>query len=183
LPNVVVSAGREHRDYTTLTEALPTDASLYVADHSNFSPNAKGRHPSTWPIGTKRAALDPSELRDLYSRAALVVVPVVETTFPAGITTVLEAMAMGKAVVVSATDGLRGVLDDDGSVVFVAPADAAALQRAITSLLADPAKRSAIGRRARRTVLEKYSLDAYVDALARHLDEVAAESPAKNSVG
>jgi glycosyltransferase involved in cell wall biosynthesis len=171
--NLVVSAGKEHRDYATLVSALPGSAELFVADHSPFSPAASGVAPESWPERIQRGPLGPVELRKLYSRAAVVVVPVVDTTFPAGITTLLEAMAMGKAVIVSETHALSGVVDNGRSGVVVRPDDARGLGEAIEALLADPCRRQALGGEARRAVTERYDLDSYVDALADHLADVA----------
>ena len=92
---LVVSAGREHRDYRTLVAALPPGARLTIADHSLFTPQATRRDPDVWPSTVERVALDAVGLRELYGRAAIVVVPVVESLMPAGITTLLEAMSMG----------------------------------------------------------------------------------------
>jgi glycosyltransferase involved in cell wall biosynthesis len=171
--NLVASAGKEHRDYATLVSALPGSAELFVADHSPFSPAASSLAPPSWPERIQRGPLGPVELRKLYDRAAVVVVPVVDTTFPAGITTLLEAMAMGKAVIVSGTNALSGVVDDGRSGVVVPPGDARRLAEAIEALLADPRRRQALGDEARRTVTDKYDLDSYADALADHLADVA----------
>ena len=95
--DLVVSAGREHRDYETLLAAMPSKARLVIADGSPFSPNASRRNPTAWPADVVRKPFSPVELRELYARAAVVAVPVVETTFPAGITTLVEALSHGQS--------------------------------------------------------------------------------------
>jgi glycosyltransferase involved in cell wall biosynthesis len=110
----------------------------------------------------------------MYARATVVVVPVVESPFPFGITTLLEAMSMGKAVIVSGTEGLRGLVNDGETGLVVAPGDPAALRTAVVDLLADPEKRRRLGQAARRTAVEQYGLDLYVDRLAHHLGLVGA---------
>jgi glycosyltransferase involved in cell wall biosynthesis len=158
--DLVVSVGREHRDYETLLAALPSTSRLIIADGSPFSPNANRRDPEQWPAHVVRRAFDPVALRDLYDRAAVVVVPVIETTFPAGITTLVEAMSMGKAVIVTGTSGLAGVVSHDAAVV-VPPGDHIALTRALRELLADPQRRRALGERAREFANRMHSLDVY----------------------
>jgi glycosyltransferase involved in cell wall biosynthesis len=175
-PNLVASAGKEHRDYATLVAALPDAADLFVADHSPFSPAAHGQAPAAWPARVGRGPLDPRGLRDLYDRAAVVVVPVLDTNFPAGITTLLEAMAMAKAVIVTGTDALAEVVEDGRSGVVVPPGDVGRMAEAIELLLADAERRRAMGAEARKAVIERYALDAYVDALAGVLAE-ASGSP------
>lgn len=173
-PDVVVSAGREHRDYRTLVAALPAAAKLTIADHSPFTPHATRCDPDDWPANVERVALDPAGLRRLYSRAAVVVVPVVESTMPAGITTLLEAMAMGKAVVATDTSELRGVVQHGESGLVVPPGDVTAMGAAIQDLLTSPARRRALGHRARQAVLDRYSVEVYASSLAGHLDELAS---------
>jgi glycosyltransferase involved in cell wall biosynthesis len=169
---LVVSAGREHRDYECLILACPETAHLFIADHSPHSPEARRREPGMWPENVERRALARLDLRRMYAQASMVVVPVIDTPFPFGITTVLEGMSMGKAVVVSGTEGLQGVIEDGRTGVVVPPGDAVALRRAIDDLLADPTKREKLGEQARRTAIERFGLDVYVGELARHLKEL-----------
>jgi glycosyltransferase involved in cell wall biosynthesis len=69
---------------------------------------------------------------------------------------ILEAMAMGKAIV-STPAGVNG-LDVGGAVLLAA--EPVAFADAIAGLLADPARREALGRRARETVERDYDWDA-----------------------
>ncbi len=172
---LVVSAGREHRDYATLAEAcreLPVR--VFIAAGSLFSPSATHTQPEVWPANVTTAFADHRSLRDWYARAAVVAVPLVPTDFQAGVTTILEAMSMAKPVVVSATEGQRDVVEDGVTGVMVPPGDAEALRDAIWRLLADPAERARLGANARAAVEERFSLEVYAASLARHLQELAA---------
>jgi glycosyltransferase involved in cell wall biosynthesis len=170
----VVSAGREHRDYKTLVAALPVGARLTIADHSPFTPHATRSDPAVWPPTVERVALDAVALRELYRRATIVVVPVVESLMPAGITTLLEAMSMGKAVVVTETSELRGVVQHGESGLTVEPGDVRGMHAAITHLLASPSSRQALGARARQVALERHDVNVYADTLAHHLARAAS---------
>jgi glycosyltransferase involved in cell wall biosynthesis len=169
---LVVSAGREHRDYECLIQACPETAKLFIADHSPHSPEARRREPGMWPENVERRALGRLDLRRKYAQASMVVVPVIDTPFPFGITTILEGMSMGKAVVVSDTEGLHGVIEDGRTGAVVPPGDVVALRAAIEDLLADPAKRRRLGEQARHAAIERFGLDVYVGELARHLEEL-----------
>jgi glycosyltransferase involved in cell wall biosynthesis len=172
---LVVSAGREHRDYATLAAAcadLPVR--VFIAAGSLFSPSATHTQPETWPENVSSEFADHRTLREWYASAAVVVVPLVPTDFQAGVTTILEAMSMGKPVVVSATEGQRDVIEDGVTGVMVPPGDARALRRAILRLLDDPAERARLGANARAAVEERFSLDVYAASLAGHLEELAA---------
>jgi glycosyltransferase involved in cell wall biosynthesis len=176
---IVVTAGREHRDYATLAAACDgMSEPVVVAAGSFHSPHATWRPPSSWPRNFELLpTLDRTHLRDLYARATVVVVPVMPTDFQAGVTTLLEAMAMGKAVVVSATEGQRDIVEDGETGILVAAGDAAALRAAIRRLLDDPRERDRLGRNARRAIETQFSLDVYTKTLSRHLDELAEAGP------
>lgn len=86
-----------------------------------------------------------------YAESTLVVVPSLYEGFglPAG-----EAMACGAAVVSSDGGALPEVVGDAG--VLVPAGDEAALAEAIDDLLADPARREALGRVARERILAQF---------------------------
>jgi glycosyltransferase involved in cell wall biosynthesis len=176
--DLVLSAGREHRDHQTLVDGVAAGARLFIADASAFSPGAHRRVPQAWPDWVERGALSHFELREHYDRAAVVVVPLLPTAYPFGITTLLEAMAMGKAVVVSDTEGLRGVVEHGKTGLVVPPGDPTALRRAVWRLLEDTEVQGRLGQAARSAVLERYRLDQFADALRRQLDELAGASRA-----
>jgi glycosyltransferase involved in cell wall biosynthesis len=168
----IVSAGREHRDYATLVAALPDGAKLTIADHSPFTPQATRRDPAVWPRSVTRVAADYLELRELYAKASIIVIPVVYSHMPAGITTLLEAMSMGKPVVVTGTPELEGVVLDGDSGLVVRPGDGAGMRSAIEKLLASAPLREALGRQARRVALERYDVRTYAACLAGHITEM-----------
>lgn len=171
---LVVSAGLEHRDYALLDRACEgSGLQLIIAAGSLYSPRAV----CTLPSPTSRALVRPFDhvsLRECYARAAVVVVPLLPNDFQAGVTTLLEAMAMEKAVIVSATEGQRDVVEDGETGILVPPGDETALRDALMRLWADPAERRRLGRNARLAVENRYRLDTYVEALAASLYEAAA---------
>jgi glycosyltransferase involved in cell wall biosynthesis len=97
-----------------------------------------------------------ADLRPLYAAAAVVAVPL-EVSAGTNIK-VMEAMACGRAVV-STPVGCQGLGLEDGRDALVR-ADPAAFAGAVCELLADPERREAIARRARRTVEERFSWNA-----------------------
>jgi glycosyltransferase involved in cell wall biosynthesis len=172
---LVVSAGREHRDYATLAAAVEDlPVRVFIGAGSLFSPSATHTQPETWPANVMSEFADHPTLRSWYARAGVVVVPLVPTDFQAGVTVILEAMSMARPVVVSATEGQRDVIEDGVTGVMVPPGDAPALREAIERLLADPAERARLGSNARAAVQERFSLDVYASSLAGHLEELAA---------
>jgi glycosyltransferase involved in cell wall biosynthesis len=173
---LVAAAGRDHRDYSTLAAACSgLAASVVVTGSSAHSPAADAREPEAWPANFRLVKLDYPALRRLYAAASVVVVPLVETDFQAGVTALLEAMAMGKAVVVSATAGLADVIDP-GCCVPVPPGSPAALREAIASLIDNPERRRRLGAAARERAEARYGLDAFCAALAGTLEDAACAS-------
>lgn len=174
---LVVAPGREHRDHRTLAEAcsgLP--ARVFVSGTSAHNPRAHHSSTTAWPANVDLGSPDYRALRDLYARAQIVVVPLLRAEFPAGITTVLEAMAMAKPVIVSATAGITGLVRHGETGLLVPPEDAAALRSAITWLLNHPAERRRLSGNARDEAVSRFSLDIYVGRLQRELASLAARS-------
>jgi glycosyltransferase involved in cell wall biosynthesis len=181
---MVLAAGREHRDYATLAAACGDIPELRVriAAGSLFSPDARGSDPQGWPANFEVGFADHATLRDLYARASVVVVPLVETNFQAGVTTIIEAMAMGRPIVVTATAGQRDIVEDGVTGLMVPPGDAAAMREAVLGLLADPAERRRLGEAARQAAVERFGIDVYVDRLVEHLVEIASPPAAEAGV-
>lgn len=179
----IVSAGREFRDYPTLLRAVDgLDVPVHIAAGSQWSTR---RTDIDGPLraNVTVAALPYDALRDCYASARFVVVPLHDVDFQAGIITILEAMAMGKAVIVSRTSGqtgtVSGALFRDGAFsaigeehwpeqtgMYVPPADPAALRGAIRYLLDRPEVASAMGRAGRACVEQHFSLERFVRRLA-----------------
>lgn len=74
----------------------------------------------------------------------------------------LEAAARGKPLVAGRHGGVPEIVEDGVNGFLVDPADAGAVAGAVDALLADPARREALGAAARRTVEERFLADAMV---------------------
>jgi glycosyltransferase involved in cell wall biosynthesis len=85
-------------------------------------------------------------------------------------------MAAGVPVVATAVGGTPEMVDDGVTGLLVPVRDAAALGEAISSLLADPARRAAIGEAGRRRVEEHFSLEAMVRATEQLYERLLAEA-------
>jgi len=84
----------------------------------------------------------------------------------------VEAMACGLASVTTTAGGLRDFVLDGVNALAVPVADAAALAEGIRALLADPERRSEIGRAARRTAEERFGAVAIADAYAALFEQI-----------
>ncbi|MDP1571545.1 MAG: glycosyltransferase [Vicinamibacterales bacterium] len=77
----------------------------------------------------------------------------------------IEAMASGVPGVSTDVGGVRDVIDSPETGVAVTGLDA--LAEGVTALLDDPARRAAMGRDARASVMARYGFDRLVDDVAR----------------
>jgi len=85
----------------------------------------------------------------------------------------MEAMAAGRAVVSTRVAGIPELIEDGVSGVLVAPGDEEALADAIERLARDPASRTALGRKARERVVQRFRLSRNTRAFAQLFDESA----------
>ena len=168
IPNQICSAGLEWRDYPTLIEAVATmpDLTVKLAAASPWSKHRNETERRILPPNVDARRYDYQGLRDLYAESSFVVVPLRETDFQAGVTTILEAMSMGKAVIATRTLGQTDVIEDGENGLVVAPGDVAGLRQAIERLRGDAALRERLGRNARRWVEENATLDRWASRLS-----------------
>jgi glycosyltransferase involved in cell wall biosynthesis len=85
--------------------------------------------------------------------------------------TLFEAMAAGRAIVSTAVDGCREVLDDGCNGLLVPPRNAEALAGALERVLADTALRGALGRRALEDS-RRYDVRACVEQMETLYEEL-----------
>ena len=164
----VLAIGNDgHRDWETLIAAAP-HISAPIRIFTSETP------PSTLPANVtwERAdwysqVLTDEEVRDLYRRAAVVVVPTKDVPQPSGQSVTLQAMATGRPVVLSNTRGLwaPAELRDGENLVLVPPADPRELAHSVRLLLDDQPRANAIGLAARKSVLAGATSQRYAERL------------------
>jgi glycosyltransferase involved in cell wall biosynthesis len=164
---MICAAGLERRDYATLLEAVrDLDVKVVIGAASPWSKQGDSTEGRALPENVEVRRLDFVELRDLYARSMFVVVPLHDVEFQAGVTTILEAMGMGKAVICSRTVGQTDVVVDEQTGIYVTPGDAAELRAAIKRLLGDPDRARSLGAAARAYVERECDVTAYARRLA-----------------
>ncbi len=163
---MIASAGTSHRDYDTLIRAVTgTGLDTRIAAHSVWvGPGDAIRVPLPEHVEV-RSYGSYANLRELYRRARVVVVPTHDVPFAAGFAVIAEAMATGTPVIAT-----RGRVTSDFIVpgvtgLLVPPGNADALRAAILSLIDDPDHAAAMGAAAAARMRELYSLDRYVARL------------------
>ncbi len=158
----VLSVGSDQlRDYPTLISAIGTVPLRLV---TRLSLPAEAARPTIQVL----SKLEWPELRALYQQARFVVTPVRDQPRDSGHSATLQAMACGKAVIFSDTEGLwdRENMRHGETCWLVKPGDPAAMREAISHLWAHPEVAERIGRNARQVVIEKYSSAGFGTRLA-----------------
>jgi glycosyltransferase involved in cell wall biosynthesis len=165
----ILSVGMEGRDYDTLQAAARLAGRPVRIVTSGWSPGAG----STTVAGvseqgnlTVLRGLSYLQLRDLYAGARFVVVPLRSACYAAGVTGILEAMAMGKAVVVSASPGVMDYVENGVTGRIVPVGDPRALAAAITDCWQNPGRMAGMGTHNRRWVENGINAERYVAQVA-----------------
>ncbi len=165
---LICTAGLECRDYPTLLKAVDgLDADVVIAAASPWSKRSSGLENVDLPSNVTVVRLDLAQLKALYDESTLVVMPLQPVDFQAGITTILEAMSMGRAVVCTRTAGQTDALIDGETGIYVPVSDAPAMRTAIERALADPIATASVGDAARRWVQAHADVDLYAAAIAQ----------------
>lgn len=169
--NLVLSVGRDPgRDWRTFLAAVrDTDMRVETTARPSALEKAGGV-----PANVSVCSWSPLELLDGYARASVVALPLgpIYPEDTMGVSTLVEAMAMGKAIVATDTATMRSYLTHGVNAVLVPQGDALALRAAISDLLRDGAKRRSLGRAARETVCRLCDADSITRQLAEYLKQV-----------
>ncbi|MFZ4808763.1 MAG: glycosyltransferase family 4 protein [Hyphomicrobiaceae bacterium] len=174
------SIGNAGRDYATLLaawrcrpERLEIVTSLLdpQADHG---PNIIVRR-GIW----NSSSISDADVRTFYQKARFIITPLKESTQPCGQSATLQAMACGKAVVLSRTKGLWDTthMRHLENCYLVEPGDVAGLAAAIDFLSTRPEECQRIGRAARTTVEQHFTAAGFGAEIGRLIDSLHPPVP------
>lgn len=180
---MICAVGLEFRDYPTLLDAVRgLDVEVVIAAASPWSKRADSTEHAAIPANVTVRKFSQYELRQLYADSAFVVMPLYPVNFQAGVTAILEAMAMGKAVICSRTPGQTDVIQEGVTGLYVPPTDPEALRTQIQALLDNPALAARLGQAGRAQVEAEMELTRYALRLQRHV-QAALSTPWSSSDG
>lgn len=173
LPDAALLVGtvailRRKKGHAELLEAVPAVLARFPQAHFVFAgdgPQHENLSRRIAELGLERNVHLLGLRRDVVNVLASLDLFVLPTHQEALGTAFIEAAAMGLPVVATCVDGVPEVVQEDITGLLVPVGDAAALARAINTLLADPARRQAMGEAARATVATRFSRDAMIDGM------------------
>lgn len=171
---MICAVGLEFRDYQTLIEAVRgLDVEVIIAAASPWSKRTNSTEHQTLPPNVLVQRYSQFDLRQLYADSLFVVMPLHNVDFQAGVTAILEAMAMERALICSRTPGQTDVVVEEATGLYVEPGNPAALRAAIQRLLDDPQAAARMGQAGRATIEHTMSLDCYVERLKTFVQPAA----------
>jgi glycosyltransferase involved in cell wall biosynthesis len=169
----------ESRDFETLAEAARRCRQELGVQHRFLLQTTRAvAQPGVLEIN--REPVSYVRLRELYRQASVVVLPLHDRLHAGGINTLLEAMATGRPVVVSASRGIADYVTDGETARVVEAGNAQAMSRAIADLLAAPQAAQQLGENARKFVVERCQNGAYAASLADIIRRTVAASLARD---
>ena len=149
----ILSIGYKFRDWLTLTHAytkIETKTKLEIVGHRNLNidlPENVHYQPYV-PINI---------LKELIAKAKFVVLPLVELPYAHGQMTLLQSMAMGKAVVVTKVPSTVDYINDNEDALFVRLNDVDDMRNKIEFLLHNPEEIFRLGENARKAIKNKFT--------------------------
>ncbi|HOW98479.1 MAG TPA: glycosyltransferase family 4 protein [Kiritimatiellia bacterium] len=172
----VLSAGRSLRDYGTVIRAaagIRAPVLILCGPADDI------------PAGPASVTVEREATRERYmdalARCSVVALALQDTLRPTGQVVMLEAMGLGKPVVVTRHAGTVDYIRDGENGFLVEPGDAEGLARKVRMLLDDPALRRRIGRQALADVMEKYSLEAHAKARLQAISELLSAASSETT--
>jgi glycosyltransferase involved in cell wall biosynthesis len=169
--NYILAMGYKFRDWENLIRAfkdIGKDIKLRIvgpkrldAGIESFPPNIS--HQPYVPI---------TILKDLMAKAKIIVVPLVDIPYAHGQMTLLQSMAMGKAVVVTKVPATVDYVINGENGLLVNLYDAEDMRYKIEFLLNNPQEITRLGRNARKSVEEKFSEKRMGEGIYRAINQL-----------
>jgi len=168
----VLSIGSDPgRDYDTLLRAwaqADIPATLRIVTRRELEPSLLCESVRVSSNHSQR------ELRELFRGARFVVLSLFDIDQPSGQSAALQAMACGKAVVISRTRGLWEPenMRDGSTCRLFEPGDVAGLAAAMRELWRSPESAARIGQVSRELAARRYTVDFFARCLERHIEAI-----------
>jgi len=157
----ILSLGVAKRDYRTLIASLKQlpeyETNIHVS--SRYNDMYKGDLSESVPDWIRfEGRLSDKDLINRYKQSRFVVVPLENTTqFGAGASVVLEAGALGKAVIATKTQGMTDFVIDGVTGLLVPPHDVEAMRDAIYTLWNNPELAYKMGLEGRKYIENEFN--------------------------
>ena len=169
--NMILSVGNYARDFKTLIDASVGLGAELVLATKLMKPEDQER----LPMHVKAGHLSHEEVLAAYREASIAVVSLTtkDRYFDSVGTLALgEAMAMGKAIIVTHTKSMESYINDGKTGVFVERSNPIEMRAALEKLLADKGLRERLGAAARGFAFTHLDPDVFARRLVEYLKTV-----------
>lgn len=158
----IVSVGNDRgRDFETLISAVK-DLPIKLILHTR----RKLKLPLPPNVQVQSHWISFEELRELYGAAQIIVVPLFETIHASGTNGLLEALAMGRPVIVSASSGIIDYVEHQNNACVVPTGNVQALRNAVTDLLENLEGANTLGQQARLYAEQRLAMPVYAQLVS-----------------
>jgi hypothetical protein len=161
---VAVAAGRTGRDFATFARAavmanIPAEIICLQPDAANLvsGPCLKLN------IQPEQGYMNYQELLQIYSRARVLAIPLVANTSLAGLTSLMDALGMGKPVIMTRHPLIDIDIEKEGIGKWVEPGDVEGWTHALSFFHQHPEESQAMGLRARALVDNGLNSSSFAD--------------------
>lgn len=169
----IISAGKVNRDNDTLAAAfaaIDCRLDIYCSEDTRpvMEPSRNVNvhsHPSGHGITYKN-------LLEEYRQSYAIAICLKDTEALAGLTSLYDAMAMGKAVVMTRNKNIDIDIEKEGIGIWIEAGDIEAWRRAIHLLVEHPGLTARMGEKARQLCEKRFSLEVFSSRLAQVLKSV-----------
>ncbi len=169
---IVFSAGRSGRDYRTFVAAvkdIPCKA-IILCDKENLEGIKVPDNCTVY------YTMPHSEYLEILKKAVIVAIPLGKYVRSMGLMVMLEAMAYGKAVVITKGKSNVEYVADNKNAIFSKCGDYKDMREKILYLLNNEKKRESIAKRALNDVKENWTFEIFVDNLFSIADEISKKT-------
>lgn len=173
-----VSAGKANRDHQTLADAAAQakQRTLIVCSSDTMPAQSDPEWVAVRGVVSGQT-LTYGQLTSVYRTARAVVIPLLEVTGLAGLTSLLDAMACGLPVIMTRNALIDIDIEALGFGIWVPPGDVDALRKAMTRLAQDDELVRAMGEKARAYAERSYGYQAFAQRIVSTCAAVVRTKP------
>lgn len=156
--NFIFTGGGAERDFQTLFSVAREIPNKFILVTFAKSMLPKENPPRNISISLK---MDLEEFLRIMAQAKVVVIPLNKVNKSAGQVMLLQAMALGKPVIISNNPSIKDYVKDQKDCFLVEPEDKDSLKLAFLKVLEDKNLRKTLGENARKKIQSQFSMKEY----------------------
>jgi len=169
-PEYVLALGNDsQRDYRTLLDAAKNVSYPFLLITRKHVPGDLSSNVTLLSGDMRQEIISDVDLKEIYRKAACVVIPLLETLQPSGQSVCLQAMACGIPVIMTRTSGIwdASKLRDGVNILLTSVGETSQITTHIEKLLSDQKYNQTIAENGRQLTLNEWNMEQWTDVLER----------------